>query len=148
MAGKSSVERFRETELATEIEFLLARARNLGIIHANEALADLGLRARSYVVLSLAVSGLQPTQRELADFVNLDASQIVAIVDDLERQRLVVRQPAPHDRRTNVIIATDEGHSRYTAARKVTSRAERESLSELSQHEQDMLRELLTRVVF
>ena len=146
--ARRSIERFRDTELATEIEFLLARARNMGVIHANEALVSLGLKARSYVVLSLAVSGLKPTQRELADFINLDASQIVAIVDDLESKGLVIRQPAPSDRRTNVIVATDLGTQRYAQARKVTAQAELESLNALSSDEQNTLRDLLTRVVF
>jgi len=145
---KRSIDRFRDTELASEIEFLLARARNMGIIHANESLVSLGLKARSYVVLSLAVSGLKPTQRELADFINLDASQIVAIVDDLEKKGLVARQPAPSDRRTNVIVATDLGVERYGQARAVTAQAELESLSALSSDEQQTLRDLLTRVVF
>ena len=145
---KRSIDRFRDTELAGEIEFLLARARNMGIIHANESLVSLGLKARSYVVLSLAVSGLKPTQRELADFINLDASQIVSIVDDLEKKGLVARQPAPSDRRTNVIVATDLGVERYGQARTVTAQAELESLSALSSDEQQTLRDLLTRVVF
>ena len=145
---KRSIDRFRDTELASEIEFLLARARNMGIIHANESLVSLGLKARSYVVLSLAVSGLKPTQRELADFINLDASQIVSIVDDLEKKGLVARQPAPSDRRTNVIVATDLGVERYGQARAVTAQAELESLSALSSDEQQTLRDLLTRVVF
>lgn len=148
MVTKRSIERFQEAELATEIEFLLARARNMGIIHANESLVSLGLKARSYVVLALAVSGLEPTQRELADFINLDASQIVAIVDDLERLGLVERQPAPNDRRTNVIIATDAGRAKYSEARKVTTKAERESLGALSDAEQETLRDLLTRIAF
>ena len=134
--AKRSIDRFRDTELASEIEFLLARARNMGIIHANESLVSLGLKARSYVVLSLAVSGLKPTQRELADFINLDASQIVSIVDDLEAKGLVARQPAPSDRRTNVIVATDLGVERYGQARAVTAQAELESLSALSGDEQ------------
>jgi DNA-binding MarR family transcriptional regulator len=146
--AKRSIDRFRNTELASEIEFLLARARNMGIIHANESLVSLGLKARSYVVLSLAVSGLKPTQRELADFINLDASQIVAIVDDLETKGLVARQPAPSDRRTNVIVATDLGVERYGQARAVTAQAELESLGALSSDEQQTLRDLLTRVVF
>jgi DNA-binding MarR family transcriptional regulator len=146
--AKRSINRFRDTELASEIEFLLARARNMGIMHANESLVSLGLKARSYVVLSLAVSGLKPTQRELADFINLDASQIVAIVDDLEKKGLVARQPAPSDRRTNVIVATDLGVARYGQARAVTAQAELESLSALSSDEQQTLRDLLTRVVF
>jgi len=71
--------------LADEIEFLTARARSVGTGHANLALANLGLKVRGYAVLSLATSGLNPSQRELAAFLRLDASQIVALIDELQQ---------------------------------------------------------------
>ena len=40
-------------------------------------------------MLTLANSGLEPTQRELADFLSLDPSQIVALMDELEKRGLV-----------------------------------------------------------
>ena len=146
--AKRSVDRFRDAALASEIEFLLARARAVGIIHANEAFVALGLKARSYSVLSLAASGLNPTQRELADFLSLDASQIVAIVDELEQAGFVVRQPAPNDRRTNVIVATDSGLAKHREAQAAAEKAEGESMNALSASEQDALRELLTKIAF
>ena len=86
------IERFARAELNDEIEFLLARAQAVGISHANKRFGNFGLKARSYAVLSLAASDLHPTQRELADFLSLDASQIVALVDHLEQQELVERR--------------------------------------------------------
>lgn len=46
-------------------------------------------------------SGLDPTQRELADFLSLDPSQVVTLVDDLERRGLVERMQGEQDRRQN-----------------------------------------------
>lgn len=144
--AKSDVARFAGSELAQETEFLLARARAAGTGHANSRLLALGLKARSYAVLSLAASGLEPTQRELAEFLSLDASQIVALVDQLEKAQLVERHPAPTDRRTNVIVATAEGVQMYARARDVAQETESESLAALSAEEREDLRRLLSKI--
>jgi len=144
--AKSDVARFGTSELAHETEFLLARARAAGTGHANSRLLALGLKARSYAVLSLAASGLEPTQRELAEFLSLDASQIVALVDHLEKAHLVERHPAPSDRRTNVIVATAEGNQMYARARDVAQETEAESLAALSAEEREDLRRLLSKI--
>ena len=144
--AKSEIARFGTSELAQETEFLLARARATGTGLANSRLLGLGLKARSYAVLSLAASGLEPTQRELAEFLSLDASQIVALVDQLEKAELVERQPAPSDRRTNVIVATAAGQKVYVRARAVAHETEAESLAALSADEREDLRRLLSKI--
>lgn len=88
-------ERFLEAELSQQIQFLTARARAKGSAKGNEALVDLGLKVRQYSTLSLAASGLKPTQRELGAFLDLDPSQIVALVDFLEKRGLVAREVDP-----------------------------------------------------
>jgi DNA-binding MarR family transcriptional regulator len=143
---KLGVARFATSELAQETEFLLARARAAGTGLANSRLLGLGLKARSYAVLSLAASGLEPTQRELAEFLSLDASQIVALVDHLEKDNLVERRPAPADRRTNVIVATTSGKQMYARARDVAQETEAESLAALSAEEREDLRRLLSKI--
>lgn len=144
--AKSDTARFASSELAQETEFLLARARATGTGHANSRLLSLGLKARSYAVLSLAASGLEPTQRELAEFLSLDASQIVALVDQLEKAELVERHPAPSDRRTNVIVATAVGLQVYARARALAHETEAESLVALSADEREDLRRLLSKI--
>lgn len=144
----SGIERFTRAELNEEIEFLLARAQAVGISHANKRFGTFGLKARSYAVLSLAASNLNPTQRELADFLSLDASQIVALVDQLEDQGLVQRRPSPFDRRTNVIVATAKGRDVYALAREASRTSEGESLAALSSDERNTLRSLLAKVAF
>ena len=140
--------RLQSTDLSSEIEFLMARARAVGTTQANEQLAALNLKARSYAVLALACSPSRPSQRELAEFLSLDASQIVALVDGLESRGLVVREPDASDRRSNVIVGTPEGIALYERAAKVVAAAEAKSLSSLTESERNQLRELLARVAF
>ncbi|MDF2499054.1 MAG: MarR family transcriptional regulator, partial [Arthrobacter koreensis] len=71
-SAEAGIERLYSSDLANETEFLAARARSVGSRRANEHLAALDLKVRSYSVLSLACSGLNPSQRELAEFLFLD----------------------------------------------------------------------------
>lgn len=153
MSPKSStiatgIDRFLGCELAGEIEFLAARTRSLGSARANALLAPLGLKVRSYSVLSLACSDLSPTQRELAEFLSLDPSQIVPLVDQLEKGGFVERCADPNDRRSKVISATPEGHALYKQARLATAKGESTSMERLSKAEQETLRDLLSRIAF
>jgi len=141
-------ERLLDSDLAAEIEFLTARTRSIGSILANRELAPLDLKVRSYSVLSLACSPTPPTQRELAGFLSLDPSQIVALVDQLEKRGLVLRAPDPQDRRSKIIRATDEGAAVYREAREATRRAEDTALRSLSPAERNELRRLLAKAAF
>ncbi|GAA1414907.1 ranscriptional regulator [Glutamicibacter uratoxydans] len=147
-SASDSVQRLAQGELAGEIDFLTARIRSQGSSRANSLLAPLDLKVRSYSVLSLACSDLAPTQREVAEFLSLDPSQIVPLVDQLESRGLVERVTAPHDRRTKVIAGTKEGKKLYLQARKATAEGEEASLEALSSEERTTLRELLTRIAF
>ncbi|HXD29279.1 MAG TPA: MarR family transcriptional regulator [Arthrobacter sp.] len=140
--------RFLDSELAGEANFLIARARSRGSAQANGLLAPLGLRVRSYSVLSLACSGLHPTQRELAEFLSLDPSQIVALVDALEKGGHVRRVPDPSDRRSKLIDSTPEGQALYARARKLTRTAEDASLAGLTAAEKEQLLTLLNKAAF
>lgn len=146
--GGSGLGRLCSTALASEIEFLTARARSLGSSRANEALAPLQLKVRSYSVLSLACSGTNPSQRELAEFLSLDPSQVVSLIDQLESLGAVVRETDPRDRRSKVIVGTVQGKRLYKKAESAIREAENDSLQALSSNERNLLRSLLTRIVF
>jgi DNA-binding MarR family transcriptional regulator len=142
------IERLLDCPLVTEIEFLTARARALGSAKANALLAALDLKIRSYAVLSLACSGAAPSQRELAEFLLLDPSQIVALVDGLEQRGLVQRETDPQDRRSKVIKGTEEGRQLLARAAVATQQAEDQAMSNLTASERGQLRELLRRIAF
>lgn len=131
--------------LSDDLSFLLARASALSNAAGNAALAPLGLKVRSYSVLALAAEKSHPSQRELAEYLRLDPSQVVALVDDLQRQGLVVREPDPADRRANVIAATDDGLRLISRARTELQRAERELHAGLTEQDRATLGDLLRK---
>jgi DNA-binding MarR family transcriptional regulator len=134
--------------LAEDISFLLARASAVSLAAGNAALAAHGLKARSYSVLSLAVEGGRSTQRDIAGFLRLDPSQVVALVDDLQRRGLLERVPDPTDRRANVVHATAAGHALHAVAARAARAAEETVHSALAPGERAQLADLLRRIAF
>lgn len=141
-------ERFLKADLSQQIQFLAARARAKGTAKGNAALEDLNLKVRQYSALSIAASGLKPTQRELGVFLDLDPSQIVALIDFLEDRGLVTREADPRDRRSKIIVATTSGLEIHEDATQRLLKAESDSLKNLSSAERELLRELLLKIAF
>jgi DNA-binding MarR family transcriptional regulator len=146
--GRAAAPATGPADLFQDVSFLLARANALSLAAGNAALAGQGLRVRSYSVLALAVDGRRPSQRELAELLRLDPSQVVALVDDLQGRGLVTREPDPSDRRANVVIATDEGRATFAAASVEVEAAQDRLLGELASEEREQLARLLRRLAF
>lgn len=127
---------------------LLAKLHADGSVLNNRALRDSGLRERTFSVLALACTGLEPTQRELADLLGLDPSQIVSLVDDLEKRGLVDRITGKQDRRAKNIVPTTEGRRIHSNARAALTACEEEQLSSLNDEEAAQLRALLRKAVW
>jgi DNA-binding MarR family transcriptional regulator len=136
------------TPLGDDIGFLLSRASGLVVRSTNEALADDGLRVRSYSVLVLACAAADGiSQRDLAETLGLDPSQVVLLVDELATGGLVERRPSPSDRRTKLVAATDRGRTACCRASDRAAAGQQRRLARLSAEEQATLRGLLTRLV-
>ena len=138
----------RETALREDISFLLARASALSVAAANAALAPYELRARSYSVLTIVTEGAKPTQKDLADYLRLDPSQVVTIVDDLEKRGLVTRAPDPADRRAKIIVATEDGSALWQTAADAVRVAEQQTHGALSATDRGRIAEILRSLAF
>lgn len=136
------------SDLLGDTEFLIARVRALGSMNARNALQPYGLRVRAYAVLSLACGSVSPTQRDIAEFLQLDPSQVVSEIDSLESAGLVRRAQSPRDRRVNIVEATETGVSTYALTREALARAREVSLKNLTPDERESLARLLLKVAF
>lgn len=134
--------------LSDDASFLLARTNALSLASTNRTLEPFGLKARSYSVLALAAAADRMSQRDFASYLRLDPSQVVALVDDLEKRSLVERQSAPGDRRTNVVVATSAGRALASEAHELLRDAEDALMSELDDSERATLAALLRKVAF
>lgn len=140
--------RLAAAKIGNDVGLLLAKLHATGSLLNNKALADYGLRERSFSVLTLACSGLEPTQRELADFLSLDPSQVVSLVDDLEHRGLVTRAQGKQDRRAKIIVSTAEGRRIHNKARAALEVCEQTQLHGLSEEENAQLRALLKKALW
>ncbi|MDD7836807.1 MarR family winged helix-turn-helix transcriptional regulator [Paenarthrobacter sp. AB444] len=140
--------RLAEAKIGSDVGLLLAKLHATGSLLNNKALADYGLRERSFSVLTLACSGLEPTQRELADFLSLDPSQVVSLVDDLEHRGLVKRAQGKQDRRAKIIVSTSEGRRIHNKARAALEVCEQTQLAALNEEENTQLRALLKKALW
>jgi DNA-binding MarR family transcriptional regulator len=138
----------RSSALTDDLSFLLARANAISLAAGNAALAAHGLKARSYSVLVLTSGDARPSQRELAEFLRLDPSQVVSLVDELQSRGLVERRPDPSDRRANVVVATDAGRDLVTAARESARGAEERVHAQLTEADRAALAALLRPLAF
>lgn len=141
-------ERFASAALARDVEFLAVKAFAAGTRRLNHALRPLDLRARSYSVLSSACEPQPLTQRELATLLELDPSQVVALVDELEQRGLVTRVTDARDRRRRLVQATDQGRLVHSEAAALAAASEGEALAALTEPEREVLRTLLRTLVF
>ena len=87
----------------------------------DRTLAPLGLTNIQYSLLGsllrLGQTGRPPSQRELADFSELEPMYVSKIIRSLERARLVRRTPNSRDARAFVLALTDDGVERFRQAR-------------------------------
>jgi DNA-binding MarR family transcriptional regulator len=84
------------------------------------------------------------SQRELAEQLHFDASNVTDIVDRLEERGLVTRTVDPNDRRVRRLVLTPEGEA---IRRKLFDRAIAESpVRSLTPSEQATLRDLLGKI--
>jgi DNA-binding MarR family transcriptional regulator len=77
--------------------------------------------------------------------LGIDRSVLTYLLDDLEKQKLIQRQPDPADRRARRIVLTKTGESVLARHGKRLSVAEQHALRGLDDREQEMLRNLLWR---
>ena len=138
----------RAPALTDDLSFLLARANAISLAAGNAALATHGLKARSYAVLLLTTDDARPSQRDIAEFLRLDPSQVVSLVDDLQSRGLVERRTDPADRRANVVVATDAGRQLAAVARESARSAEEQVHRQLTPNERQTLTALLRILAF
>jgi DNA-binding MarR family transcriptional regulator len=111
-----------------------------------QAVAPLGLRARHLVALThLKDFGPSPQQR-LIEVLGLDASNLVALLNELEDADLIVRSRDRADRRRGIIGLSAEGERVLADVDRALEAVDEEMLAGLSSDDRATLNDLLARV--
>jgi DNA-binding MarR family transcriptional regulator len=111
------------------------------------AMQPFEIDGRQLAVLSVLGEAVQQSQQDVARKLGVDRTTMMAMLDELEKRRLVDRFTSPDDRRKNVVVLTVSGWETMEQAGKARNDAEEEFLAALSDDEAATFRRLLGMVV-
>jgi DNA-binding MarR family transcriptional regulator len=112
---------------------------------AEAELAVFGLRARHVIALTLLRDLGEQNQSDLSATLGMDATNVVALLNELEADDLVQRRRSPQDRRRHTVALTAAGRARLKDIEELLTRVEQRVLSPLTPQEQETLYTLLSR---
>jgi DNA-binding MarR family transcriptional regulator len=125
---------------------LFARITRRLIEAERPLLAAHGLSMWAYIALSHLARQPAATQLALAQAIHYDKTRLIGLLDDLERDGLITREPDPADRRARTVSLTQAGETRHAAAQADVRAMEAEFLSDLSATDRDRLPRVLARL--
>src|ERR1700733_13337166 len=112
-------------------------------LHAEAVLAPLGLRPRHLVALTVLRDRGGSTQQALAATLEMDGTNIVGLLNDLEAKNLIERRRSPEDRRRHMVDVTDAGAEQLAKAEFALIAVEDEVLGALGETQRETLYNLL-----
>jgi DNA-binding MarR family transcriptional regulator len=112
-------------------------------LRSEAVLAPLGLRPRHMVALTVLRDGGGSTQQALAATLNMDGTNIVGLLNDLEAKNLIERRRSPEDRRRHTVELTEAGATQLSNVEFALLSAEDEVLGALSETQRETLYNLL-----
>src|ERR671935_1818851 len=111
-----------------------------------EALEPLGIRPRHVAALIELRDHGELTQQSLCGRLHLDPTNLVAILNDLERRGYATRRRDPEDRRRHIVEISKRGLGVIEKASKIMDEVEGELLEGLDASERDALADSLTEI--
>lgn len=126
--------------------WLLGRAARRAERVTQQSLFEAGMRRGFYGVLATLEEFGPGAQAEIGRRLGIDPSDMVAILNDLERAGYVSRERDPDDRRRNSVTMTAAGAETLVRFDAAIADAQDEMLGSLSAAERDQLLTLLKRL--
>lgn len=124
---------------------LLDHLARVGRRAAEASMTPGGLRPRHLIALKLLSEQGSASQQGLTDALQLDPSNVVALLNELEERGLITRRRDSADRRRHIVELSTAGRGELACAQTRLSRVEDELLGALSSRERDTLYHLLVR---
>jgi DNA-binding MarR family transcriptional regulator len=129
--------------LVSSTALLLAQ---VGVTIKMRVMDELDCGGYEYAVLELLGEGAQETQAAIADGLGVDRSQLVGVLDSLERDGFIERKRDPHDRRRHAVSITADGKRQLLKLRSAVREFEESILEPLDEKTRKALHEALYRV--
>jgi DNA-binding MarR family transcriptional regulator len=126
---------------------LLHKLGNEVLRRAEQPLEEMGLSGREYVTLAVLDADAPSSQAELAALCGLLPAQLVAVIDELERDGLAERTRDEADRRRSVVRTTAKGRRLLARADTLAARIEDELLGHLAADQRARLHDVLRQAL-
>jgi len=124
---------------AALLDYLARRMR----LRAESALAPLGLRPRHLVALTVLREGGDSTQQALSTTLQIDRTNLVGLLNELEADKLIERRRSSEDRRRHIVEITAAGANLLAEVEVALTTVEDEVLSGLDDEQRETLYSLL-----
>ena len=134
-------------DLLSSPSFQLERLRRRTRDFVETALAEKGFNLREFWVLSCLVDGDAASQATLGEILGVDRSDMVRLVDSLEKRSLAKRVKDPKDRRRQIISVTKKGTKTYTSLSPLVASAEDKALDESTSKQLKHLSKLAKAII-
>jgi len=120
-------------------------------IHASRRFAELigavDLNPPLFRILNLVDAAEGESQQAIGAAIDVPASRMVALVDELEQRGLVERRPDPADRRVRALYLTTKGRQTLAQGRKIAREHEETLTRGLAPADRKRLVDLLQKMV-
>jgi DNA-binding MarR family transcriptional regulator len=118
------------------------------LIHRRETEDVIGMRLKHFIVLShVRDSGGTVSQKALGEALNIDANNLVLLLNDIEIDDRITRERDPADRRRHVVVITKQGLKALDRAEEMLETLEEDIFGGLDAVERATLRSLMSRAL-
>jgi DNA-binding MarR family transcriptional regulator len=114
-------------------------------VRAESVLGPLGLRPRHLVALTVLRDHGGSTQQALSGVLQIDRTNLVGLLNELEREGLIERRRCTEDRRRHTVHLTSLGSERLAELEFALAAAEDEILAGLDHAQRESLYQLLAQ---
>lgn len=105
-----------------------------------------GISTENFSILELLFNKGPHTVQSISEKLSIPSGSITYVVDKLEKNEFVKRNPSPTDRRASNVVLTDKGHSLFEEIFPQHVEVISENLSFISNEEKIQLTDLLKRL--
>ncbi|MEV6445046.1 MarR family winged helix-turn-helix transcriptional regulator [Amycolatopsis sp. NPDC051716] len=112
-------------------------------LRSESVLAPLGLRPRHLIALTVLRDQGGSAQQDLAKILEMDSTNVVSLLNELETENLIERRRSPADRRRHLVELTDVGAKLLARAEFALAAVEDEVFSALDGEQRETLYTLL-----
>jgi MarR family transcriptional regulator, lower aerobic nicotinate degradation pathway regulator len=135
-----------KSELGEHAGFLLAQLGRAVTRQYRCSLSPIGLKPRETQALLRLRDDGEMSQQALGAALDVDASNLVALLNDLEAESLISRRRDPEDRRRHVVEISKRGTKLVREVERAAGKVEDQFFAALDEDERTVLQGLLARV--